>query len=236
MSASETHTAANRFRFLAEAVAWRYRAQGFVVRWRVHKKLLRDPLYRELVAAGRLPTEGLVLDLGCGRGVFLALLVGAQALGMGGGGKRGAKLSLMGIEPRPELAESARLALAGQAEIVTADPRHAVLPACRTAVLLDVLLHLEREEQDRLLERLAAALEEGGRLILREPDAGAVGQWIIMRFWTGLPGGGRRPRPHPRSGEEWQKRLESLGLQVESRVAESWMGFSKVLLTARKIG
>jgi len=81
----------------------------------------------------------------------------------------------MGIEPRPELAESARLALAGQAEIVTADPRHASLPACRTAVLLDVLLRLEREEQDRLLERLAAALEEGGRLILREPDAGLGG-------------------------------------------------------------
>jgi len=83
MSASETHTAANRFRFLAEAVAWRYRAQGFAVRWRVHKKLLRDPLYRELVAAGRLPTEGLCWTW-VAAGVFLALVVCAQTLGMGG--------------------------------------------------------------------------------------------------------------------------------------------------------
>ncbi len=238
MSTSETHAAANRFRFLAEAVAWRYRAQGFAVRRAVHQQLLRDPVYRELFAANRLPMEGLVLDLGCGRGVFLALAACAQNLGMGDG-KRGAKPSLMGVEPRPDLAESARLALSGQAEIITGDLRHAALPPCRMAVLLDVLLWMELEEQDKLLERLAATLENGGRLILREPDAGAFGHLLALRLWasfSGLLGRGPSYRLHTRSGEEWKRRLESLGLQVERLPTESRAGFSKVLLLARKAG
>lgn len=232
MSSSETQTAANRFRFLAEAAAWRYRAQGFAVRLAVRKALLRDPFYRELLAPGRLPPEGLVLELGCGRGVLLALLACAPL-----SGPAGARRRLMGVEPRPAKAESARLALAGKADIVTADLCEASLPPCRAVILLDALYRLEPARQDALLERVAAALEEGGQILLREPDAGSWGcraGLAVLARAAGLLGGGRGKRFYPRSGEQWRQRLEALGLRVGSLPASGGTGFARVLLTASK--
>ena len=101
MSSSATQSAANRFRFLAEAAAWRYRPQGALVRRRVREKLLRDPVCRWLLASARLPAEGLLLDLGCGEGAVLALLACAQSLGRPGDGKRGPGARLLGIEADP---------------------------------------------------------------------------------------------------------------------------------------
>lgn len=233
MSSSATQTAANRFRFLAEAVAWRYRAQGFAVPRLVRQTLLRDPFYRGLFAANRLPAEGLALDLGCGRGVFLGFLACAQTLGMAGGGKRGANSRLVGIERRPDLAESARAALDGQADIITGDLRSEPLPRCRLAVAQHVLRCLRPEEQDSLLERLAAALEDGGLLILHEIDAGACWQRAGLRL-SGLLLGRKKQRSHPRSAGEWQQRLESLGLRTERLPTDGWAGFGKALLLAHK--
>jgi len=238
MSSSETQTAANRFRFLAEAVAWRYRPQGFAVRQLVRQKLSQDPFYRGLFAAGHLPAEGLVLDVGCGRGVFLALVACAQSLGMAGGGKRGADSRLVGIELRPEAAESARAALGDKADIITGDARGETFPPCRAAIVQDVLIYLRPEEQDSLLERLAAALEEGGLLILREADGGSFWRRTGIRLAGGLAGllpGGKRERLHPRSGEEWKNRLESLGLRAEKIPAGGGAGFGKALLIAHKV-
>lgn len=235
MPASETQTAANRFRFLVEAAVWRYRAQGFAVRRAVRRMLLGDPFYRELLAAGRLPREGLLLDLGCGRGALLALLSSEQSVGNGRGGRH--TLSLLGIEPDPALAESARQALADKADIVTCELGEAELPACRAALVLDVLFRLEPGQQDRVLERLAAALEEGGLVILREPDAKVFACRAGLALWARTLGWLRRERDlrfYPRSGEEWKARLAALGLRVESLDMGGKKGWPKVLLAARK--
>lgn len=239
-SPADRQSAARRFRFLAEAAAWRYRAQGHAVRWAVLGRLLGDPFYREWLAATPPPAEGLLLDVGCGRGVGLALWASAQALGMAGGGKRGEEaLRLAGIEARPNLAESARLALGEKADIITADWRDTALPRCHVAALQDTLLFLEPDAQDLLLERLAAALAEGGLLILREVDADAFGHKFGLRIASnalGLFRGGQAGQLYPRSGEDWKKRLEALGLRVEARPLESGTGVAQALLLARKSG
>lgn len=237
MSASETQTAANRFRFLVEAVTWRYRAQGFAVRRIVRKQLLSDPIYREWLAAGVLPSEGLVLQLGCGRGVFLALMACSHTLGMGAGQKKGGRLQLMGVEQNADKAESARLALAERADILLSELPQATLPSCRMVVLLDVLRYLEAEAQDQLLERIAAALETDGYVMLREWDANGFWRRQLVRLLAmleALQEGKRKRDIYPRSKEDWKKGLESLGLHVESRVTGSGIGLSKILLTARK--
>ncbi len=237
MSSADTQAALNRFRFLAEAVAWRYRAQGCVVHWRVRQSLLHDPFFRELVAANRLPPEGVLLDIGCGRGVFLALLACAQGLGMVEGGKRGTTMRLIGLESRREDAESARLALAGEAEIIVGDVRETRFPPCRTAIWEEALLDLEPEAQDKLLERVVSSLEEGGLLVLRALDAESFACRVAIglnRWALGLVSGERRKRRLPRSGQEWKTRLELLGLHVETVPMKTGMGFCKMLLLARK--
>lgn len=237
MSSPETQASHNRYLFLADAVAWRYRAQGFAVRRQVRAKLLRDPFYRALLLSNRLPADGSVLDLGCGRGIFLAFVASARALGMAGDGKRGSPPCLTGIESRPDQAESARLALAGLAEIISGDVRNIDLPPCRTAILQDVLLFLPPEAQDSLLSRLVAALEPGGLIILREPDAGVFWRNFIIRLAASagsLFQGEKDKRPYPRSAEEWAIRLAALGLEVEKRPLEDGTWLSNTLLLAKK--
>ncbi len=237
MTPPDAQNVTDRFRFLVEATAWLYRPQGLWVRLQVRDKLLRDPFYRGLLATGRLPTEGVAIHFGCGRGVLLALWARALALGMIGGGKRGSATRLMGIEINPVEAESARLALAGEAEIITGDLRSETLPLCRVAILQDVLLHLECKEQDRLLQRIASNLEVGGFIILREPDASAFGHRAIARLPGKLFGMfyGDRGKPfHPRGGEEWKSLLQSFGLDVENTPTDNGKWFAKTLLLARK--
>jgi SAM-dependent methyltransferase len=236
LSSAETQTAANRFRFLAEAAAWRYRAQGFWIQRAVRKELLREPFYRELLAAGRLPQEGLLLDLGCGRGILLALLACVYSGAVGTSELR-TKLRLSGIEQDAGKAEMARAALAGKADIITCALGDAAPPPCRAAIALDALFRLPTDQQDRLLECLSAALQEGGVLLLREPDAGAFGCRFGLRLLANLRGllrGKRAGRIHPRSSEEWKQRLSDLGLRVESVQTGGKMASAKVLLMAKK--
>lgn len=237
MSSPETQTAHNRFLFLVEAVAWRYRAQGFAVRREVRAKLLSDPFYRALVTSNWLPAEGKVLDLGCGRGVFLSLVASATAMGMSGSGRRGLAIDLTGVESHPELAESAKQALSGLAELITGNVLDIALPPCRTALLQDVLLYLTPAEQNLFLERLVESLEPGGLILLREPDASGFGMTSLIKLLAKTASVFRREtgkHPYPRSAKEWESRLASLGLQVESRPLPEADWLRQSLILARK--
>lgn len=233
MSANDPQTQAKRFRFLSEAAAWRYRAQGVLSHWQVRERLTRDTFYRELLASNRLPMEGNLLALGCGQGISLALLASALGLGMVEGARRGKKPRLLGMESCPQKAESARLALGGEAEIINCDIISASLPSCSAVILQDVLLYLEPENQAKLLERSAHALEQEGLIIIRETDIGCLlcrmgirlADWLMRR----MPGGAGK-HSNPRSVSDWKTIVESLGLQTESIPT----GFCKTLLLARK--
>jgi hypothetical protein len=90
---------------------------------------------------------------------------------------------MVGIECRRRAATLAREALSCDAKIVQADARAFPIERARAIVLFDVLHMMTHEEQDALLGTIAAQLEPGGVVLVRESDAAAG--W---RFTAVLPG------------------------------------------------
>lgn len=238
MFASDSQTTAKQFRFLVEATAWRYRSAGLLVYGLVLAELRHDPIYRELLRREIVPPEGLVLHLGCGRGILLALLATARTLDMTPGGSGAARPRLCGFESSVTDAEFARAALGSEAEIVVGDWGGEDLPACRIAILLDVLLYLGKEEQDTLLTRMAAALEPGGILIIREADAAAGWRFATTKLAERLRALSRGDWRQPcgfRGATEWQEKLASLGFAMETQNLGGGTPLAQVLLIGRRV-
>jgi uncharacterized protein (DUF2062 family)/trans-aconitate methyltransferase len=207
-------------------------------------KLRHDPLYFALLARGDLPEDGLVLDLGCGRGILMALLATARAQAARGifpPGWRapGPGVRFHGIEGREKAARAARQALWEEATIAIADLRALApgeLPEAAAIFLLDVLHYLTLDEQEALLDHAVAALAPGGVLVLREADAAAGGSFGWTRAGerlAALARGHFRERHCFRSAAEWTERLAARGLAVTAVPMSRGTPFANVLLEAR---
>ncbi len=207
----------------------------------VRGKLGCDPVYRALLTQGLLPGRGRVLDLGCGRGLFPALLCATrtwldrnpwpqewQTPPVG--------VTVHGIERHSRYALIARRTMGDADTVDIADLNECSLPYCDAALLLDVLQFLPGELQQTLLERIAGRLAPDGVLIIREADAGAGRRYAITRGAERLCAvarGGWRQVYHYRSAEEWGRLLGRLG--YEARVVPMSQGtpFANVMLVAR---
>jgi SAM-dependent methyltransferase len=237
MARCDSSRSLDPFASVAEAVDGRYRAAGRFHQGFVRGKLRHDPVYRELLHIGVPPGDGAVVDLGCGRGIALALLATAFACGVSSCAAGPTPPRRLGIERRPSHAAAARAAMGDEAEISTQNVLAATLPRSRLVLLIDVLHYLGRDEQDRLLERSAAALADGGFLVMRETDAD--GGW---RYWTtaaadrllALPRGEWQETYHYRGQADWSIRLRELGLSVETRPMSAGTPFANVLFVARR--
>ena len=197
---------------------------GSIIGWEIARARLRtDPLYRAVLMPGFLPCSGTVVDIGCGRGLMLALLAEAR---LAWSDRRWPAETpepprferLLGLETRPRLAASARAALEGDAEIAeTGTP--ADLPGpFRAALLFDVLHRLRLEEQEALLGALASRLERGGVVLVRELDVDVRWRSTIGRASLHLKSlmPGRTHRGfHPRTRAEWQQCFARQGLHSE---------------------
>ena len=174
----------------------------------------------------RRPIEN-VLDIGAGEGVWLSHL---RAI------RRG--VSYTGVEPseyaverfgaerhlrQGTFGELAKLRLRGPFDLV---------------VCSDVLHYLPAAAQEELIARVAAALEPGGLLLVR--DADAAGGWrfaatriqeracaLARRHW--------RQRFHYRSAAEWRRLLESAGFAVDVEPMSLGTPYANVLLAARRL-
>ena len=123
------------------------------------------------------------------------------------------------------------------ARVEHGDARRVAFAPCSAVVILDVMLYLEPHEQAQLLAGVAAALEPGGLLLMREADAAAGLPFHVTRWAERLAGLGRaRPRwrLHYRSAGEWTRLLDSLGFTVESEPMSRGTPFANILHAARR--
>ena len=195
----------------------------------IRGKLRVDPVYRALLERGVTSAQRLV-DLGCGRGLLLALIVAAR-----GGDARGA---LHGIEIDPTDARAARNALEPAATIVEGDLARETIPPCDVATLLDVAHYLPVRVQDDLLARIRAALAPGGRLFLREVDSAAGAGFLAVRVSERLAAitrGDLSRRFAYRPIAELMGRLEAEGFAVAATPMGGRTPFANVLLEARAL-
>lgn len=227
---------------LKESVSRRYVDCG-IVDWEfVRGKLSHDPVYYGLLRSGVLPDRGRLLDLGCGRGITLALLDTARAMHDQGAWAvhwprppRG--LELIGVEQRGRNAAVARRALGGAARIERAELRDYAPPAAAVVLLIDVLHYIPAPDQTLLLERVACALDPGGLLLIREADADRGWRFHVTRAQERLSAFARgewRRHFHYRGLGTWAALLEGVGLEVRSYPMWAGTPYANVLIEARK--
>jgi SAM-dependent methyltransferase len=214
-----------------EAAAAHYRAQGFSHWAFARGKLRGDPLYAHLVSLPALWSGERIVDLGCGRGILLALMRERSH-------RDGRRLPpYLGLEKNEKILHVAERSVGAWGEFRPVDLERLELPPAGVVVLADVLHYLDGGVQERVLQQAASALRPGGVLLVRDADAGGGWRFLLTRagerFCTVLRGQPTR-RFCYRSRGEWTQLLESLGLEVASEPLSHGTPFGNVLFIARR--
>jgi SAM-dependent methyltransferase len=221
-----------------ERVATRYADPQSASPWdrvrfhHIRGKLLADPagmLIAEL--AGDAPAAlGAVLDIGAGRGQLALLLL-----------ELGRAREVRGVDwDRQKIEAGSRAALVQGplcASFSVGDAREAPFSPADTVLLIDLLHYFRPAEQDAILDRAAAAVLPGGRLLVREADPArglrSWATWLEEGVFT-LLRVNRGERVRFRPAVEIVQRLESSGLACETLRAWGKTPFSNVLVVARR--
>jgi SAM-dependent methyltransferase len=227
---------------LSERTARRYSGGAIFDLEFVRGKLRYDPLYFGLLTSGVLCDRRTILDLGCGRGIALALIAEAGRLAEEGDwpaewGPPVGRPVLLGFERDERLVAVAQRALDGAARVVRSDLTDPNLPAADLVLLLDVLHYLPGDLQVAVLEAAAAALDPGGALVLREPAAEGGVRFLLTRWAERVCALARRDwsqRFSYRSLAEWEALLRDCGLEAQSSPMSSGTPYSNFLTVATK--
>jgi SAM-dependent methyltransferase len=233
MSSLDINHGNKPFLSLVETTALRYRGEGRYVHGFVRGKLLHDPVYREILYMSILPEQGKIVDLGCGRGILLALLTTMWRQSQ----TTSKQLVFQGFELRKKDTRIANQALGMDATIFNVDIRSGALPECQVVISIDVLMYMQKEEQETLLQEVFRVLQPNGILIIREADAGSglpfLMTWLAERFCA-FARGHWRQRYGYRSQQEWRGLLGQSGFSVETSPMSQGTPFANILFIARR--
>jgi uncharacterized protein (DUF2062 family) len=212
---------------------------GSITAWEFARgKLRMDPVYCATLSPDLLPPGGTLLDIGCGQGLMLALLVEARRAFIEHRWPASSPEPprfdrLVGIETRPRPAASAREALDGDAEVVHADLRTLTFEPAHAALLFDVLQLLHSDEQEALLGALAERLHPAGVVLIRETDPDVGWRFTAVRVGNALKALVFRTRKtqafNPRTQAEWRDCFARHGFLSEARPMGGGTPFANVL-------
>ncbi len=212
---------------LTDEAMTRYAGVSRTAQGMLRGKLRGDPVYRELLHRG-IDAAPRVVDLGCGRGLLLSLILAAR------GSRAGP--ALHGIEIDPSAARTASRAFGAAATIVEGDLAEKPIPPCDVVTLLDVAHYLPVSAQDDLVARIRSALSPGGRLFVREVDAAGGFGFLAVRASERLAalarGEGFRRFAY-RSTADWSRVLVTAGFSVATTPMSGGTPFANVLMEAR---
>jgi SAM-dependent methyltransferase len=159
--------------------------------------------------AAFVPTAGLVVDLGCGHGLF------ACALAL-----ESARRCVVGVEPSPAKLAAARMARQrlGRVDFVQGDAlANPVCGPCQAILLIDVLYLLAPGQQEAVLRACLNRLAPGGTLLIKTMDdrprwkaaLNELQEWLAVRMLRVTLGTGRAFAFRPLA--EWQALCEAIG-------------------------
>ncbi|HEU4353502.1 MAG TPA: class I SAM-dependent methyltransferase [Burkholderiales bacterium] len=200
-------------------------------------------MFVALLRRGLFPDDGRLLDVGCGQGLLLSLLVAARHQYTAGRWPLNwpappRRLALHGIDSHAGRVQAARRALGEAAQVEQRDLRkHDFLRPCSVVVMIDVLLFLSDGERERVIWKAAAALEPGGLLLLREADAGAGLAFRLTQCSAWFDAATRSrfgERIYARSAAQWTAELARQGFAVATEPMSQGTPFANVLFVARK--
>ncbi len=228
---------------LVDAAAAPYRNCGRFSWHFARGKLTYDPVFAEILARGLIPDGAHLVDLGCGQGLLSSWLTAARSAW--------ARPAWPAAWPQPPRLASyhgidrAHRDVAWAQEALTVgtvtcgDIRTSAFGPANVVAIFDVLHYIDRAAQDRVLERVRAALTPGGLLLLRIGDAAAGWRFRITR-WVDLVmislHRRRWQRLHCRPLKAWLAHLRALGFEVAAVPASTRTPFANVLLVARLTG
>jgi 2-polyprenyl-6-hydroxyphenyl methylase/3-demethylubiquinone-9 3-methyltransferase len=108
-----------------------------------------------------VPTQGTIVDIGCGHGLFANLMA-----------LRSAERRVVGIDLSPQKIEQARKTIGGRANIdfICTDINSTGIPECDVVTMIDVLYLLSRDQQRRQLSHCRHQLREGGLLVWKAQE------------------------------------------------------------------
>jgi SAM-dependent methyltransferase len=230
------------FKALARDAAQRYPAHDRFARHFAYGKLTGDPVFEFLLARGLIRDSVTLLDVGCGQGLVASLLSAAhQRFGRGdwpAAWPAPARPSaIRGVDLSAKDIERARAAVPS-AEWVHGDMAEAPLGEAGTVVILDVLHYVERPLQDKVLHRVAQALESGGTALVRVADANGSLRFRTTLFLDRLMcvvRGQSVTGMHCRPLGEWIGQLRQEGLEAQPIPMSEGTPFANVLLVAKAI-
>lgn len=181
-----------------------YAGSGIYVRFYVwaRVKLLKLDYYARL-----LPDSGLLIDIGCGRGVM------ANYLSL-----RFPDSQVIGIDLDHERIDVA-LGTVGERkniDFLWEDARNWALPGCTGVAMTDFLHHVSPRDQELVLGNVFHSLEAEGVLLVAEIDPTAK---PFHRYWASyLADRVLYPfsRSHYRRPREWESVLSGIGFSVET--------------------
>ncbi len=176
-----------------------------------------------------VPGEGVIVDLGCGHGLFTNLMA-----------LRSPGRQLVGVDISPRKIEQARASVKGRNNIdyICAEISGTAVPECDVVTIVDVLYLLPRDDQLRILEECRRKLRKGGVLLWKAQERRPRWKFAItylQEYMTTSAGltHGRRGRLTFLSREEALETLRAAGFMAQVVEMKSLRPYTDILYVCK---